>query len=169
MRVNVTFDRLREILSTVNPNTVKVVTVTPTGSCSGHIDWIEFGIGYKTYDLMVADVDSYYNQVGIQMAMGLIEDFKDSINFDVKEYEYYTDNKCEKAVFKLDKQRPVNVTVKISCTHVFEVTPEFMKDMNMTQQQAIDYWIESLLTYREDMMIALDDATNHSIELLRIY
>jgi hypothetical protein len=102
------------------------------------------------------------------MAMGLIEDFKESINFDVKEYEYYTGNKCEKVVFKLDKQRPVNVTVKISCTHSFEVTPEFMKDMNMTQQQAIDYLIESLLTYREDMMIALDDATNHSIELLRI-
>ena len=89
MHTNVSFKRLDQILKTVNPRTVKSIKITLSSSCSSDMPfWADVEIGYRTYRLILGDIDDRYWKDTVISFFDIIRDSK--INYTCNEYKQQT-------------------------------------------------------------------------------
>ena len=80
--------RLEEIISTINLNVIKEITVTPNGCQYGEVSWFDVNIGSNTYQVWVADLDTWYTHEGIRLFMNMLKGI-DEINVIFNEVDFY--------------------------------------------------------------------------------
>lgn len=95
MRLNpprqITFNELEELLKTINPNVVKEINIELSSSCSSDMPfWAKIKVNYRTYEVLLGDMDSRYWEDGITYFFDIIRNSK--VPYTCNEYRQQT---CE--------------------------------------------------------------------------
>ena len=86
-KVSVT--RLEEILATVNPRAVDKLEIELSSSCSSDMPfWADVKVGYKTYRIMLGDIDDRYWNDAIGYFFDIIRE--SGIRFTCNKYKQQT-------------------------------------------------------------------------------